>query len=79
MTSLVGIYLWIVLSTFFLDNSELPSEIVVKFVKGKHVYNYRTWRRRSEIDNVGVEEHETSYDLLFPCEGKMTAYFLKEK
>ena len=27
---------------FILDNSELPSEIVVKFVKGKHVYNYRT-------------------------------------
>ena len=42
MTSLVSIYLGIVLPTFFLVNSELPSKIIVKVLKGKHVYNYRT-------------------------------------
>ena len=42
MTSLVSSYLGIVLPTFFLVNSELPSKIIVKFLKGKHVYNYRT-------------------------------------
>ena len=33
MTSLVSIYLGIVLPTFFLVNSELPSKIIVKFLK----------------------------------------------
>ena len=42
MISLVSIYLGIVLPTFFLVNGELPSKIIVKFLKGKHVYNYRT-------------------------------------
>ena len=63
MTSLVSIYLGIVLPTFFLVNSELLSKVIVKFLKGKHVYNYRTWRRRNKIDNVVVEDHETSYFL----------------
>ena len=37
-----GGYLFVNFFYFILDNSELPSEIVVKLVKGKHVYNYRT-------------------------------------